>query len=43
MLVKWLADLSEPVGGGGGARGIGGVTEEAWSVEGVLKEDVTSD
>lgn len=43
MLVKWLADLSEPVGEGGGASGIGGATGKAWSVEGALKEDVTSD
>lgn len=43
MLVKWLADLSGPVEGGGCARGIGGATGEAWSVEEGLKKDVTLD
>lgn len=38
-----LADLSEPVVGSKGASGIGGVSGEAWSVEGGFKEDATLD
>ena len=43
MLVKCLADLSEPVAGSKGASGIGGATGEACSVEGGFKEDATLD
>ena len=43
MLVKCLADLSEPVVGSKGASGIGGATGEACSVEGGFKEDATLD